>query len=49
MVRNFRLYAGANNIFGPIQDKKHLDDAAFIYDPLYGTMLYGGVSIEIYH
>ncbi len=49
LVRNFKLYAGAINIFGHIQDEKHLDDAAFMYAPVYGTMFYGGVSIEIFH
>jgi outer membrane receptor for ferrienterochelin and colicins len=45
----FRLYAGINNIFDYIQDEKHIDDAAFMYAPTYGTMFYGGISIEIKH
>lgn len=45
----FNVYAGANNIFGYIQDEKHLDNAAFIYAPLYGTLCYAGISINISH
>jgi outer membrane receptor for ferrienterochelin and colicins len=48
-MKQFRLYAGVNNIFNYIQDERHLDDAAFIYAPLYGTLFYGGVSLTIYH
>jgi outer membrane receptor for ferrienterochelin and colicins len=43
----FKLYVGVNNIFNYIQDEKHLDDPAFIYAPVYGTILYGGVTIDI--
>lgn len=43
----FNLYAGAKNIFNYVQDEKHLDDAAFIYAPLYGAQYYAGVSINI--
>ena len=46
-IDNFKIYAGVNNIFNYIQDERHLDDAAFMYAPVYGTMFYGGVSIEI--
>ncbi len=45
----FKLYAGANNLFNYVQDEKHLDDAAFIYAPVYGSMFYGGISIDIMH
>jgi len=45
----FKIYAGANNIFNCLQDEKYLDDAAFMYAPVYGTMFYGGVSIDIKH
>lgn len=45
----FKLYAGVNNIFNYVQDEKHLDDAAFMYAPVYGTMVYCGISIEIQH
>jgi outer membrane receptor for ferrienterochelin and colicins len=45
----FKLYVGVNNIFNYIQDEKHLDDPAFIYAPVYGAILYGGVTINIKH
>ncbi len=48
-IGQFRLYAGVNNIFDYVQDERHLDDAAFMYAPVYGTMFYGGISIDIYH
>lgn len=44
---NFTLYAGGKNIFSYIQDEKHLDDAAFMYAPVYGATWYGGVSINL--
>jgi len=46
-VNPFNFYAGVNNIFNYIQDEKHLDDAAFMYAPLYGTMIYAGITIDI--
>jgi len=48
-LNQFKLYAGVNNIFNYIQDEKHLDDAAFMYAPVYGTMFYGGISFTINH
>jgi len=48
-IDSFKLYAGVNNIFNFIQDERHLDDAAFMYAPIYGRMYYGGISIEIKH
>jgi outer membrane receptor for ferrienterochelin and colicins len=43
----FTLYAGGKNIFSYLQDEKHLDNAAFMYAPVYGATWYGGVSIDI--
>ena len=43
----FKIYGGVDNIFNYVQDEKHLDDAAFMYAPVFGTMYYGGVSIEL--
>ena len=43
----FKLYAGVDNIFNYVQDERHLDDAAFMYAPMYGTTNYGGLSIDI--
>lgn len=43
----FNIYAGAKNIFNYVQDEKYLDDAAFIYAPLYGALYYAGISVNI--
>ncbi|MEA3447293.1 MAG: TonB-dependent receptor [Bacteroidota bacterium] len=48
-LNRFKLYAGVNNIFNYVQDERHLDDAAFMYAPMYGTMFYGGIAININH
>jgi len=48
-LNQFKLYAGVNNIFNYVQDERHLDDAAFMYAPVYGTMFYGGIAININH
>ncbi len=46
-LNSFKIYGGVNNIFNYIQDERHLDDAAFMYAPVYGTMFYCGISVEI--
>ncbi len=46
-INQYKISVGVNNIFNYIQDEKYLDDAAFIYAPLYGTMIYGGISFNI--
>lgn len=48
-LNQFKLYAGINNILNYIQPERHIDDAAFMYAPVYGTLFYGGISIEIKH
>ncbi len=48
-LNQFKLYGGVNNIFNYVQGERHLDDAAFMYAPVYGTMFYGGISIDIMH
>lgn len=48
-INGIKLYAGINNILNYIQDEKHIDDAAFMYAPVYGTMFYGGITIDIKH
>jgi outer membrane receptor for ferrienterochelin and colicins len=45
----FKLYAGVNNILNYVQNERHLDDAAFMYAPVYGRMIYGGISLTINH
>ncbi len=46
-IRQFKVYAGASNIFNYLQPEKHLDDAAFMYAPVYGRIVYAGISIDI--
>ena len=46
-INQYKIYAGVDNIFNYIQDEKYLDDAAFIYAPLYGTMFYSGISFNL--
>lgn len=46
-LNQFKLYVGVNNIFNYVQDEKYLDDAAFMYAPMYGIMFYSGLSFEI--
>ncbi|NCB07529.1 MAG: TonB-dependent receptor [Bacteroidia bacterium] len=46
-LNQFKMYAGVNNIFNYVQDEKHLDDAAFMYAPVLGTMFYGGISLTL--
>lgn len=48
-IKNFKIYAGVNNITDYIQDERFLDDPAFLYAPIYGRLIYGGVSIKIVH
>jgi outer membrane receptor for ferrienterochelin and colicins len=48
-INVFKIFAGINNISGYVQDEKHTDDAAFIYAPVYGTLYYGGISIDLRH
>ncbi len=42
-----RLYAGSKNIFSYLQDEKYLDDATFMYAPVFGALYYAGLSIHI--
>lgn len=39
------LYVGGKNLTDYIQPEKHIDDAAFMYAPVYGRMLYMGIGI----
>lgn len=43
----FKIYAGGKNLLGYVQDEKHLDDAAFMYAPVYGATFYGGIAIRL--
>nr|MBN2277283.1 TonB-dependent receptor [candidate division Zixibacteria bacterium] len=41
----YSLYAGAKNLTDYTQEEKHIDDAAFMYAPVYGRIVYGGIQI----
>ncbi len=43
----YKLYLGAKNLSDYIQEEKHADDAAFMYAPVYGRIIYGGVQVFI--
>lgn len=46
-IGSFSVYAGGKNIFSYIQDERHLDDAAFMYAPVYGATWYAGLSLTL--
>lgn len=48
-ISNFKIYAGVNNLLNHIQDEKYIDDAAFLFAPVYGTIYYAGISVKIQH
>ncbi len=43
----YTLYVGAQNLGDYTQEEKHIDDAAFMYAPVYGQTLYGGLQISL--
>jgi len=43
----YTFYLGAKNLADYTQEKKHIDDAAFMYAPVYGRIVYGGVRISL--
>ncbi len=43
----FKLFVGGRNLSNYIQPERHLDDAAFMYAPVFGRTFYGGIEIEI--
>lgn len=45
----FRLHAGVNNLLNYLQDERHMDDAAFLYAPVYGRIIYAGISVKLTH
>lgn len=47
--KQFKIYGGINNIFAYVQDERHLDDAAFLYAPVYGRTFYLGVAVNLQH
>ncbi len=47
IMNRYKLYAGAKNLGDYTQKVKHISDAAFMYAPVYGRLLYGGIQITL--
>ncbi|MDP8238062.1 MAG: TonB-dependent receptor [Candidatus Hatepunaea meridiana] len=45
--QRFKLYIGVHNLTDYVQEEKHTDDAAFMYAPVYGRIVYGGTRITL--
>lgn len=43
----YDAYIGVRNLTDYTQEEKHIDDAAFMYAPVYGRLLYGGIQISL--
>ncbi len=43
----YQLYIGAKNLTDYTQEEKHIDDAAFLYAPVYGRIVYGGIQVSL--
>lgn len=41
------VFAGVRNGFDFVQEQRHADDAAFIYAPLTGRIIYGGIEFSL--
>ena len=44
--KGMELFIGGKNLTDYIQPERHNDQASFIYAPLYGRMIYGGLNIH---
>ncbi len=45
VFRQVNLFVGGRNLTNYVQPEKHIDDAAFMYAPVYGRMFYGGIGL----
>jgi len=43
----YDIYVGAKNLTDYTQEEKHVDDAAFMYAPVYGRIVYGGITVSL--
>lgn len=46
-VYGITIFAGGKNLFNYVQPEKHPDDAAFMYAPYTGRIIYSGIEIKI--
>lgn len=42
------LFAGVKNMFDYVQEERHPDDAAFMFAPYTGRIIYAGVKVKLY-
>ena len=42
----YKAYLGVKNLGDYIQKEKHVDDATFMYAPVYGRLIYGGFEVN---
>jgi len=45
--KGITLFAGAKNLLDYVQDEKHPDDAAFMYAPYTGRIIYAGMEVKL--
>ena len=41
----YKFYLGVRNLTDYVQEEKHIEDAAFMYAPVYGSIYYSGLEI----
>lgn len=46
ITSNIELFMGARNLTDYVQEDKRTDDAAFMYAPVYGRILYSGIGLS---
>ncbi len=42
----YTIYAGVKNLGNYTQEEKHINDAAFMYAPVYGRIIYSGMQVS---
>ena len=47
IFNRYDVYLGVRNLTGYTQEEKHIDDAAFMYAPVYGRIIYSGVQVSL--
>jgi len=47
ILNRYDVYFGVRNLAGYTQEEKHINDAAFMYAPVYGRILYGGIQVSL--
>ncbi|MCK4233094.1 TonB-dependent receptor [candidate division WOR-3 bacterium] len=46
-IYGINIFVGSKNIFNYVQPEKHPDDAAFMYAPYTGRIVYSGIEVKI--